>query len=94
MIPSRLFRASHSLNLDRIRNPLIFFENGCLLLRVLMIPSRLLRASHSLNLDRIRNPLIFFENGSLLMWYGLRIQKASCKQACVGFLIVTLGIIT
>lgn len=59
-----------------------------------MIPSRLFRASHSLNLDRIRNPLIFFENGSLLMWYGLRIQKASCKQACVGFLIVTLGIIT
>ena len=59
-----------------------------------MIPSRLFRAPHSLNLDRIRNPPIFSENGCLRMWYGLLIQKASCKQACVGFWLVTLGIIT
>ena len=32
MIPSGLFRASHSHNPDRIRSPHIFFENGCLLM--------------------------------------------------------------
>ena len=44
--------------------------------------------------ENIHNPLIFFENGYLLMWYGFLILKVSCKQACVDFWLVTLGIIT
>ena len=95
MIPSRLFRASHSHNLDRIRNPLIFFENGCLLLRVLMIPSRLLRASHSLNLDRIRNPLIFLRKmAPYSCGTALESPDAPASELASHRRLSTLGIIT